>query len=190
MEHHKKYNVILADPPWKYNFARQIKDRPNKMQIVETHYPTMNLSELKNLNIESIIDKNCVLFLWVTSPKLDNGLELLKSWGFEYITSMVWDKINMGMGYWTRVQHEFILIGRRGKVSPPRLQRSSIINIKRFGHSKKPKEIYEIIEEMFPKLKKIELFAREKREGWDCFGNEVESDVQLIAKSKTQGVQK
>lgn len=167
----KKYQIIYADPPWKYDFARQIKNRPNRKQIVETHYPTMDLNEIKKLCIPA--DKNCVLFLWVTSPKLAEGLEVLKAWGFEYITSLIWDKINKGMGYWTRCQHEFILIGRKGKVSPPRLQISSIIKVKRFGHSKKPLEVYDIIEKMFPNNSKIELFARNKREGWDSWGNEI-----------------
>ena len=174
-----KYQIIYADPPWKYDFCRKIKTRPNNMHIVETHYPTMTAEEIKNISLGNIIDKNCVLFLWATSPKLKEAIEIIEPWGFNYVTSMIWDKDWRGMGYWTRSQHEILLIARRGKVKPPRLSISSIIKSKKGRHSKKPTIFYEIIEEMFPDSNKIELFAREKREGWDVWGNEVESDIEL-----------
>ena len=173
----KKYQIIYADPPWKYDFHRELKNRPSRKQIVETHYPTMTLDEIKNINIPS--EKNSVLFLWVTSPKLKEGMEVLCDWGFNYVTSIIWDKLSMMMGYWLRSQHEIVLIGRKGKFSPPRLQKSSIVKAKRRGHSKKPDEMRSIIEEMFPDASRIELFAREKTEGWDVWGNEVESDIEF-----------
>ena len=110
----KKYQVIYADPPWRYTPA--VKNRQ-----VENHYPTMALSEIMEMDIPS--DKNSVLYLWATASKLPDCLKVMEAWGFTYKSQMVWDKELIGMGYWARGQHELLLIGTRGKFSPPRSTR-------------------------------------------------------------------
>lgn len=175
LEINKKYQVILADPPWEYNFATA------KNIEIERKYPTMSLSELKNLNIPA--DDNAVLYLWVTNPKLIEGLELMKHWGFEYKTNLVWDKnSNFGMGYWARSIHELLLIGTKGNFSPPDENKRilSIIRSNRREHSKKPDIIRTLISSWFPNYSKIELFARQRIESWDAWGNEVPKEQQNI----------
>src|SRR6266513_1540504 len=95
-----RYDVILADPPWKY--AHQAT--PNR--AVENHYPTLTLEQIASLNVANIAADDCILFLWVTSPKLEEAFAVVKAWGFKYITSAVWDKEWIGQGYYFRTQHE------------------------------------------------------------------------------------
>lgn len=168
------FDVIYADPPWRYEHAKTTNDS------IEAHYPTMNLEDIKSMKVPSA--ENSVLLLWTTSPKIEEGLQVLNSWGFSYRSSMIWDKsgiekgINwIGMGYWFRCQHEILLVGVKGKFSPPKedCRFPSIYREKNGEHSKKPEFIYEMIEKMFPGHKYIELFAREKRNGWEAWGNEV-----------------
>ena len=115
----KKYQIIYADPPWEYRHCASDSRR------IENHYQTMKLEDIKNLNIPS--DKNCVLYLWTTSPKLLEGLETLVAWGFDYRSSLVWDKQIIGIGYWFRGQHEILLVGVKGNVSPPPTKFKSFI---------------------------------------------------------------
>jgi N6-adenosine-specific RNA methylase IME4/stress response protein YsnF len=164
----EKFNVILADPPWKYDFAE------TENRAIENQYPTMSLEDIKKLEISSA--DNAVLFLWTTAPKLIEGIEVMKSWGFNYKTCAVWDKEMIGMGYWFRGQHELLLVGTRGQFSPPTTENrySSVIRAKRTTHSRKPEIIYEMIEKMFPEGKYLELFARNKyNEKWTVWGNQV-----------------
>ena len=163
----KKYKIIYADPPWRYNFSKC------KNREIENHYNTMSLEDIKNINIPS--DKNCILFLWATAPKLLDALEVLKAWGFTYKTQSIWDKKIIGMGYWWRGQHEILLVGTKGKVRPPdqNKRKSSIYKEKRTKHSKKPDYYKKYISDTFKNVNKIELFAREKTEGWDSWGDEV-----------------
>lgn len=169
------YNVILADPPWQYDFA----ETDNRK--VENQYPTMDVVEIaaledsNGLSIRDVIAPDAVLFLWATSPKLREALIVLDGWGFDYVTQAVWVKDRIGMGYWVRQQHETILIGRRGNVSPPEqeVRRSSVIDARRGQHSAKPSAAYELIESMFPSASRLEVFAREPRDGWETFGNQL-----------------
>ena len=165
----KQYQVIYADPAWRYEFSMV------KSDSIENHYPTMSLEEIKNLKVGGIAADNCVLFLWATAPKLVEALEVMQSWGFKYRTNLVWDKESIGMGYWFRNQHEILLVGIRGKISPPSQKEriSSIFREKRGKHSKKPDMIREYIQSWYKNLSKIELFARERYDGWDAWGNEV-----------------
>ncbi len=161
------YEVILADPPWKYDFSETVA------REIENQYPTMELDDIKNIKIP--VGDNGVLFLWATAPKLIEALEVMKSWGFKYKTNAIWDKQSIGMGYWFRGQHELLLVGTKGKFSPPDKENriSSVISEKRTKHSKKPNKIYDILESMFPNSKKIELFARQKyNDNWVVWGNE------------------
>lgn len=115
------------------------------------------------------------MFLWVTSPKLEEGLIVLNAWGFEYKTSMVWVKDKIGMGYYVRGRHEFLLIGTKGNPLKPEPENrfDSVIAAPRTEHSKKPSEVYERIEKMYPNGKYLELFARNERKNWKSWGNEV-----------------
>ena len=161
------FEVILADPPWRYQFSE------TQSREIENHYPTMDLDDIKNLNVPSADDS--VLFLWATAPKLEEALEVLNSWGFTYKTCAVWDKEKIGMGYWFRGQHELLLVGTKGSFPTPEpsARFSSIIKEPRSTHSTKPKVIYEMLEAMFPGRTYLELFCRTPRDGWEVWGNEV-----------------
>ena len=169
----KKYNIIYADPPWKYSAPKEYYG-----QDVQFHYNTMSLQELKKLPIKDICQKDCVLYLWATAPLLNCAVELLQSWGFNYKSCLVWDKVKHNMGFYSSVRHELLLIGGKGQSAPTDKkyanQTDSVYSEPRQEHSKKPEYYYEMIEKMHPyKTERIELFARNKKEGWDSWGNEV-----------------
>jgi len=165
-----KYDVIYADPPWKYDFTE------TENREIENKYPTMKLEEIKNMPITNLLNENCVIFLWATAPKLREALEVIKAWGFEYKTHMIWDKEIIGMGYWFRGQHELLLVATKGQVSvpDPNIRASSVYKEKRTSHSKKPNYFYSLIEKYFPNGKYLELFARQKyNDKWTVFGNQL-----------------
>lgn len=170
-----KYNVIYVDPPWSYsnNFTRG---------AAEKHYSVMNIEELKKLDINSISTQNSCLFLWTTWIFLPSALELIKSWNFKYKTiGFNWIKINKksnslfwGLGNWTRSNFEICLLALKGK--PKRIAKNihSVCISKIERHSKKPDEIRKRIENLCENGNKIELFARQSVDGWDCFGDEID----------------
>ncbi len=164
----EKYDLIYADPPWRYEFSE------TNMRAVENQYPTMSLEEICSLDIQSITADNAILFLWATNPKLEEALQVIKSWGFVYRTNMVWVKDKIGMGYYARQKHELLLIAKKGNYPAPEesARPESVIFAPRAEHSKKPESVYELIEKMYPFAKKVELFARNKREGWSIWGAE------------------
>lgn len=163
----ERFPVLYVDPPWRYEGV----ETPDARKI-ENQYPTMNAEDLAALAVPA--DEDCVLFLWVTSPKLSEGLHLLEAWGFEYRTCMVWVKDRIGMGYYARQQHELLLIGKRGSlpVPDPSDRPSSVITAPRGEHSSKPARVYELIERMYPDYRRCELFARTERPGWSAWGNQ------------------
>lgn len=169
------YDVIYADPPWRYSFSK------SDSRKIENQYPTMTVQEICDLKVPSA--KNSVLYLWTTTPKLIEGLEVMKAWGFTYKSQAVWDKEIMGMGYWFRGQHEILLVGTKGKFSPPpsELRKSSVFRFKRSLHSKKPDEIRDLIVSWFPNNTRLEMFARIAPEGWDIWGNELEKSVEITS---------
>ena len=179
----KKYNIIYADPAWKYKATRSgagIKD-PNGAGGAEKHYPTMTLEDICALPVKDIADENCMLFLWYTSCLLDYGAEVMKHWGFTYKTmGFVWVKMTKdyskpysGMGHYTNQNAEFCLLGLKGKYWREAKNVKQIIQEPRDKHSKKPLEIRQRIENLCGNLPRIELFARQTAEGWDSWGNEV-----------------
>ena len=169
----KKYQIIYADPPWRYRFG--FKDR-----AIEKHYPTMVLEDIKKMKVPS--ENNSVLFLWATAPKLKDAIEVMIDWGFEYKTCAVWDKKIIGMGLCFRGQHELLLVGTKGKFSPPiECERiSSVLKEKRKGHSKKPDFVRYLINKWYPDKTKLELFARNRYDGWDAYGNELNDTIQKM----------
>jgi N6-adenosine-specific RNA methylase IME4 len=162
------YDVILADPPWDYEFS------PTDQRQIENQYPPMPLDEILALEVPAA--DNAVLFLWATAPKLEEALSVLHAWGFSYKTGAAWDKEKIGMGYWFRGQHELLLVGTKGHFSPPEEANrpSSVFREERRGHSVKPECVYRALEVMFPDARRLELFARGvARPGWTVWGNEV-----------------
>jgi|APSaa5957512493_1039668.scaffolds.fasta_scaffold170370_1 N6-adenosine-specific RNA methylase IME4 len=171
----KKYNIIYADPPWKYDFIR------SKSRSLDNHYNQMSIEDIKNMPVNSIAEDNSILCLWVTFPKLQEGLDVMKSWGFNYTTLLFnWVKKNksggnfIGMGYYTRSNAEICILGKKGKgCKAINHSISNIVESAWTKHSEKPKFIRDKIVELFGDISRIELFAREKVEGWDSWGNEV-----------------
>lgn len=164
-----RFNLIYADPPWRYEHCE------TENRKIENHYPTMELSDICALGIQGIAAPDTVLFMWATSPKLSESMEVLSAWGFEYKTCMVWRKDKIGMGYYARQQHELLLIATVGNPGTPleAVRPPSVVDAPREEHSRKPDVFYELIEQMYPKAKKVELFCRRPRQGWKAWGNEV-----------------
>lgn len=162
----KKYRVIYADPPWSYN------DKQDTAQLggAVKHYPTMPLEDICAIPIPAA--KEAVLFLWTTSPMLEDAFKVINAWGFKYKSSFIWDKVAHAMGHYNSVRHEFLLIATRGSCTPdePRLL-DSVVSIERTEHSRKPKEFRDMIDMLYPIGERLELFAREAAEGWDAWGN-------------------
>jgi len=179
----KKYNIIYADPAWSIQTTSQVPSgRPNSRP-----YVAMRMVDIYDLPVKDIADKDCVLLLWATAPLIPEALFTMKAWGFEYKTiAFTWVKRNKkadswfwGMGWWTRSNPEYCLLGVKG--DPKRVEKNihSIIDTKIEGHSKKPEIMYEKIVALCGDLPRVELFARNTKDGWDCWGNEVESNVNL-----------
>ncbi len=161
-----QYQVLYVDPPWRYEHAEPTRE-------IENQYPTMELDAIKELEPPAAPDS--VVFMWATSPKLAESIEVLTAWGFNYRTCMVWVKDKIGMGYYARQRHELLLIAKRGDfpVPEPSTRPDSVIEAPRGEHSVKPKQVYDLLETMYPDASRIELFARNEREGWDSWGNEI-----------------
>ncbi len=173
----KKYNIIYADPPWSYRDKR----KGHKISGGATnHYETMNIDEIKNIPIQNIADDNCMLFMWVTFPNLQEGLDTIKAWGFKYKTLRIQLDKNQqkngkpffGIGYYTKSNCEICLIGVKGKPIKESNSVSSVVISQREQHSKKPDEIRDKIVELCGDIPRIELFARQAVDGWDCWGLE------------------
>ena len=162
------FPVIYADPPWRYDVVE------SESRAIENHYPTMSNEDIYALPIQPLCTDDAVLFLWATSPKLAEAMQVVAAWGFNYKTCMVWVKDKIGMGYYARQQHELLLIATRGAppTPAPADRPSSVVNATRDAHSAKPTEFYELIERMYPGLPKIELFCRSPRDGWSAWGNQ------------------
>ena len=187
---YKKYKIIYADPPWSYRNMGNIQGKAN------AHYSTMQQKDIEALPVEKITDDDCILFLWATFPKIQEALNTIKAWGFEYKTvGFVWIKKNknggnfFGIGWYTKSNAEICLIGVKGKAPKKSNCVSSIIEAPVTKHSVKPPIVREKIVELCGDLPRIELFARKEDflfeskdwEGWDVWGNEVESDIDLEA---------
>lgn len=179
----KKYQIIYVDPPWRY----EVYSEKGLGRSAESHYPTMGLKDIKALPVGELADKNCVLFMWTTIPLLKDCFSVLQAWGFEYKTvAFVWIKLNKksdslfwGMGHWTRANAEFCILATRGHPKRFSADVHQVIVSRIEAHSKKPDEARSRIIRLVGDLPRIELFARQKTDGWDVWGNEVESDIQL-----------
>lgn len=171
----KKYNIIYADPPWSYN-----DKKGNDPKMGGITYNVMELKDICALPIDKLCSEDCILFLWVTMPMLKEGLEVIKAWGFKYKTcGFCWvkqnpknDGIYSGLGHWTNGNAELCLLAKRG--NPKRINKNvkQIILSHRGRHSEKPPEARERIVNLLGDLPRIELFARQHADGWDCWGDE------------------
>jgi len=159
------FELIYADPPWQLGGA-------DSNRAPENHYPTLRLEEIAAL--EPPAAQDAILFLWAVACLFPQALEVMAAWGFEYRTNLVWVKDRIGLGAWVRHRHEHLLIGTRGRFSPPepQLRPDSVIAAKRRRHSQKPDCVYERLERMCPRVSKLELFARQARPGWVAWGKE------------------
>jgi N6-adenosine-specific RNA methylase IME4 len=176
----KKYQIIYADPPWNVSqFSRIV--RPSQ----KPHpYPKMSLEDIKKLPVKNIADPNgCHLFLWTTHKWLPKSFEVIEAWGFKYHCVITWDKTFGFTPFSFMWSTEFCLYGQLKKkwIRPNKFGIKTIFSEKPTKHSRKPKIMRFIIEEYCGKLPRIELFAREKTPGWDVWGNEVESDINLCS---------
>lgn len=192
----KKYNIIYADPPWSYR-AWSSKE---KGRSAESHYPTMSIEDIKALPVSQLAAKDCILFLWITFPLLQEAWSIMEAWGFTYKTvAFVWVKqcrksenLFLGMGYWTRSNAEICLLATKG--NPKRISKNvkQIIISHLEEHSKKPDAARDRIVDLAGDLPRIELFARQTTPGWDVWGNEVGSTIELNSISteggKTHGI--
>ena len=184
----KKYSIIYADPPWSYRDKKPAYKGPKvKAGGAWEHYDTMSIDDIKNMSVQSLADENCMLFLWCTFPNLKEGLGVMEAWGFDYRTlGFSWIKLNknngkpfFGIGYYTKSNCEVCLIGVKGKPIVESKTVSSVIIHKMLDeanrvHSRKPDTVRDKIVELCGDIPRIELFARQKSDGWDSWGNEIE----------------
>ncbi len=181
----KKYSIIYMDPPWKYN--SRANNNTRFRGGAGNHYNLMTMEEIRKLPINNLANENCALFLWVTFPMLDEQIKLFKEWKFDYKTlGFSWIKLNsknlqpfFGVGYYTKSNCEVCLLGVKGRMKPVTNKISSVILSPRREHSRKPDEVRNKIVELFGELPRIELFAREKVKGWDAWGDEISSDINI-----------
>lgn len=193
----KKYSIIYADPAWSYN------DKSMNRGGAERHYDTMSIEDIKLLPINDISAENSVLFIWSTFPMLQEALYVIKAWGFTYKTiGFNWVKTNKltnvnqtsflptesfdvfwGMGNWTRSNSEVCLLAVKGKPTKINSDVHSVVYAPISKHSKKPDEVRDRIVRLVGDLPRVELFARQKTEGWDIWGNELDNSLDLTIKT-------
>lgn len=163
-----KYRVIYADPPWEYD---QVIEQYGP---AERHYPTMPTEQICALSVQELALPDSVLFIWTTSPKIEDALQVVHSWGFTYKAMFVWDKVKHNYGHYNSVRHELLFICTRGSCLPdvPELV-DSVVTLERSDkHSEKPEYFRELIDKLYPHGPRIELFARKAADGWEAWGNE------------------
>jgi len=173
----KKYDIIYADPPWRYKGFSSKGEGKNANQ----HYDCMSIEDICKLPVKNISKDNCILFMWVTDPLLEKAFNVIGAWGFIYKTvAFTWAKSNKnklgmftGLGYWTRSNPEMCLLATKGK--PKRVSKSvaQLVIDERREHSRKPDRIRHDIVNLCGDLSRIELFARQEFDGWDAWGNEI-----------------
>lgn len=169
------FRVLYADPPWSYGDERT--GVPSSAAV--DHYPTLSIKNICNFKVDDrlikdICDEDAILFLWTTAPLLEDAFEVINSWGFKYKANFVWDKVKHNMGHYNSVRHEHLLIATRGSCTPDNKKLfDSVVVEEKTKHSSKPFIFYDIIETLYPKSRKLELFHRgETRAGWQCHGFE------------------
>lgn len=164
-----RFPIVYADPPWQYEYAE------TENRAIENQYPTMSLDSICALPVADVTTDDAVLFMWATSPKLQDAIRVIGAWGFRYRTCAVWVKDKIGMGYYFRQQHELLLVATKGSppAPAPTDRPASVIEAPRTEHSSKPAEVYDLIARMYPTLPKVEMFARStERKDFVAWGNQ------------------
>lgn len=185
----KKYKTILADCPWQYGMKQVCGAWKNKRgQLIdggcESKYPTMSIEELCAMPVQDIADDNCILFFWTTSPMMRDAYKIMEAWGFTFKSVIYWVKTGcLGMGFWFRHQVEPCFFGIMGKVPAFKSSIPNVITAKRREHSRKPDQLYTIIERFEEYQPRIELFSRHRRQNWDVWGSEVPDGTQMLMKN-------
>lgn len=193
-----KYNVIYADPPWQQKAGRKLGDykKVDGVQVWDSNetvtqdlpYPTMDVDTIAKLPVKQIANKDAFLFMWVTNKYLLESKKVIEAWGFKYVACITWKKKKMGggLGGVVRISSEHLLFCRRGNLKAIGNIPESVIEAKRPYvngypcHSKKPDVFYELIESLVPSTSpKLEMFARNKRDGWNTWGNTVDNDIEI-----------
>ncbi|MFH1643950.1 MAG: MT-A70 family methyltransferase [bacterium] len=176
----KKFKTILADPPWQFS-NRTGKVAPEHKRL--NRYSTMSLNDICKIPVNKLTDDVCHLYLWVPNALLNEGLLVMKAWGFNYKTNIVWYKIRKdggpdgrGVGFYFRNVTELVLFGIKGKMRTlePGRSQVNIVTTRKREHSRKPDELYNVIEACSPGPY-LELFARGTRHGWDAWGDQADS---------------
>jgi N6-adenosine-specific RNA methylase IME4 len=169
-----KYRIIYADPPWDYGAHAQ----PDYQTEQRDHYAVMSVEAICAEPVRDWIEKDAVLFLWVTSPILEKSFAVIHAWGFEYKASFIWDKIKHNMGHYNSVRHELLLVCTRGACQPDNQQLfDSVQSIERGRHSEKPVEFFDIIETLYTHGRRLQMYGRSKRDGWDTYGHIAELEA-------------
>jgi len=159
----QRYDVIVVDPAWEYRLKHDQGDRRNAIL-----YPTMTTEEIKAIPIQQLATADSILWLWTTNSHLPDALEIVKGWGFEYKVLLTWVKNRIGTGYWLRGRTEHCIMAVRGHPITKLTNQSTVLHAPVRAHSQKPDEFYRLVETLCPG-RKIELFARENRDGWDTW---------------------
>lgn len=173
----RKYQIVYADPPWQFNFHKR---KGLSDEAISCLYPTLDGDSIADLQIEPIVNKNALLFLWVMNSEIPLALKCIGKWGFDYITvAFTWVKTtkntyHFGGGNWTRSNPELCLLAKRGKISRVSASIKNLVMSPLQKHSHKPDEIRDAIVKLCGDLPRIELFAREQVDGWDALGNEID----------------
>lgn len=191
-----KYNVIYADCPWNTKAGRPLKGYkmkngkqlfiPTSQKSKDLPYPTMTIDEMENLDVKSITADNAHLYFWTTNQYLPKAFQIIEKWGFKYSTTLVWAKkpLGGGLGGTFKITTEFLIFATKGSLKANEMVIGTWFDVKRKYvngypcHSKKPDFFYELIEKVSPGLK-LEMFARENRNGWDAFGNEIQNSITI-----------
>lgn len=178
----QKFGIIVADPPWSFDDKLKYEKKDNTVRGAAGKYPTLDPAAIADLPVGELAAENSILALWVPSSQLLNGIHVMQSWGFEYKQLWIWakthkhdrSKLAFGMGRLARNCHEPCLVGVRGKYTKELANRSqrNVFLHPGLPHSKKPEDLQNSLELMFPERNKIEIFARRHRLGWTCIGNE------------------
>ncbi len=190
-----KFNLIVSDPPWSFG-DRLDKMKATRKRGAHAHYSGMTTKEIADIDVLSVCEDDALLALWVPGTHLFEAQEIMLAWGFTYKQNAVWvkvlseaeqrlrdskektlrDTLKMGMGRLFRQCHETVLLATRGNVYPKLMDKGqrSVMFAENKGHSSKPEDIQNSLEKMFPEAKKLEMFARRRREGWVCVGDELD----------------
>ena len=188
----KKYNIIYADPPWRY----KVYSKKGLGRSAESHYPTMSLEDIQALPVRDLAAADCIFFMVTTIPLLRDSFSVMRAWGFDYKTvAFVWikqnrksDSVFWGMGLWTSANAEFCMLATKGHPKRKSAGVHQVIISHIEEHSKKPDETRERIIRLVGYLPRVELFAREKTDGWDAWGNEIDCDLEIEGyREKTGG---